>query len=288
MAKKKIASRMPHTICIASGKGGVGKTTATAALAYLFAAKKKKKVLLLDADAQINLTQVAGAKLDGRRDILGAVVTRLAEDEEAIPIENFILPTQYQNIDIIPGNPYIEKDDFLSKVRQSKLEYNMNPWIEVMEAVKGLARYDFILMDTHPSTGMATTYPLQGCDFVLVPLEPSSSSISGFREIYKEILKARRTNPRIRLLGTFFNRVKLATNTAKEYVPSARETIVTSVLRMNKGKGEGVCFKALIRDSDDVQKAMNLRRALTEYLPKSKVAADFKELFEEIGEELAK
>ena len=44
-----------QVICFANNKGGSGKSTTCASLAYAFAARGKK-VLLVDGDMQLNLT----------------------------------------------------------------------------------------------------------------------------------------------------------------------------------------------------------------------------------------
>lgn len=280
------ARQTQHVICVASGKGGVGKTTTTAALAYLFSVIGKKKVLLIDADAQTNLTQLMKANIDGKRDIQGAIITRLVNPD--IPINTFILPTQYKNIDIIPGNPFIEEDGFLSQIRKAKLDNDVNLWIEMMNAIKDIKEYDVIMMDTHPSSGLPTSYPLQACDYVIIPLEPDPSSVSGFKEVYKKIIQARKVmNPNIKLLGYFFNRVKANTGSAKQFIPTARETIPEVISEVNGGADEGKFFDTVIRDSEDVRKAVILHSAVTERFRSNKVGKDFEKLYLEVTEALA-
>lgn len=48
---------MSKVIAVANNKGGVGKTTSVAALAYAWS-EKGYKVLLVDLDSQANLTQI--------------------------------------------------------------------------------------------------------------------------------------------------------------------------------------------------------------------------------------
>jgi len=280
------ARKTQHVIVVASGKGGVGKTTTTAALAYLFSVAGKKKVLLIDADAQINLTQIAQAKPDGKRDIQGAIITRTLN--EKIPIETFIMPTQYKNIDIISGNPLIEKEAFLQKIRDAKLEDDVNLWVEMMNDIKALNEYDVILMDTHPSSGIAASYPMQACDYVIVPLDPNPSSVSGLKEVYKQIIKTRKVmNPNIKFLGCFFNKVKTNTSDAKQYIPTARDTIPNALAKVNNGVREGKVFNTVIRDSADVNKAGISRSAVTERFRNKDVGRDFYKLYMEVTEALA-
>ncbi len=48
---------MAQTICFANNKGGVGKSTTTAAIGHAWA-KMGKKVLFVDLDSQANLTSI--------------------------------------------------------------------------------------------------------------------------------------------------------------------------------------------------------------------------------------
>jgi len=275
----------PHVICIANHKGGVGKTTTAAALAYLFADRSKDKVMLIDADAQTNLTQAMQVSMDGKRDIRNAVLSRASGAE--IPVDSFILPTQYQDIDMVPGSVLIESESFLSHMRKARLEDGINPWEELVHDIKALGLYDIIIMDLHPSVGLDTLLPMQACDRVLVPMEPDERSVAGLSQVYQAICKARRkANPGIRLLGYFFNKVKKNTLSAKEYIPSAMESIPKGIAVLNEGESEGICFKTVIRDSEDARKSVNYHCAVTAKYRGTNIATDFAKLYYEIREVL--
>ena len=273
---------MSSVICVANHKGGVGKTTTTAALSYLFA-KDGKRVLMVDADAQTNLTQTMGLVSDGKRDIQSAVIAKIMN--APVPVETFILPTQYESIDMIPGSLLIEDESFLSRIRDSQLSESVNPWIELMESLEALNRYDVILMDSHPSIGIDTLLPMQSCDYVLVPLEADERSLAGLSQVYQNIVKSRkRANPDLKLLGYFFNKVKANTSSAKDYIPSAREMLPTALANLNGGVMEGICFSTTIRASEDVRKSVNFHCAVTERFHNKKISSDFEKLYEEITE----
>lgn len=278
-----------HVIALANHKGGVGKTTTTTELAYLFA-KDGKHVLLIDADAQINLTQAMKVVADGEIDIFGAILSRCDHAEnpkkDAVPIDTFIVPTQYKNIDMIPGNLSIESDDFNDRIKRVRMRTGFNPWVAVINDIKAMNYYDIILVDTHPSIGTDTLLPLQACEEVIVPLEPSSRAISGLFQVYQNILESRMANPDIHFLGCFFNKVKVNANSAKEYIPSVREQVPQIIADANDGEPEGVVFESLVRDSEDARKASNFCCAVTEKYHNGKLAEDFTNLYHEVLEAL--
>lgn len=280
-----------YVIALANHKGGVGKTTTTTELACLFA-RDGKRVLLLDADAQINLTQMMRVQPDGKIDIQGAIFSRCAyvmnpdPNNPPIPIDTFIVPTQYANVDMIPGSLLVESNNFNNTIQQVRLQQGINPWSLVVDEIKFMNYYDVILMDTHPSIGMDTLLPLQACNEIIVPLEPAASAVSGLLQVYQNILKSRMANPQIHFLGCFFNRVKLNASSTKEYIPSIREQIPEIIKKNNHGQAEGQVFTSMIRDSEDARKSGNFHSAITEKYRNSKIAGDFVNLYHEILEAL--
>ena len=275
---------MGKVICVANHKGGVGKTTTTAALSYLFS-KNGKRVLMIDADAQTNLSQVMGVKSDGKRDIQSAIIAKIMGVD--VPVNAFILPTQYKSVDMIPGSLLIEDESFLSRVRDIMLNESINPWVDLVSSIQSLNNYDIVIMDSHPSIGLDTLLPLQSCDYILVPIEADQSSVAGLSQVYQNILKSRRrANPNIKLLGYFFNKVKKNTNSYRDYIPSARDTIPKALAELNNGVEEGTFFKTTIRDSEDARKSVNYHCAVTERFGKKKISDDFASLYKEITEVL--
>jgi len=129
LTKSKNKSSKSKVIAITSGKGGVGKSTFCANLAYLLSLKNKK-ILVLDADIGLANLQIL---FD-----LRPKYTLNDYIHNSVELKNILLDTQYKNITLVAsksGHNYL-------------LENSSNQFTRIINEIKNLNMYDYIIIDT--------------------------------------------------------------------------------------------------------------------------------------------
>ena len=182
-------------IALTNQKGGVGKTT-TAVNLGVGLAQQGKKVLLIDADAQANLTMALGYNCpDDLPNTLSTVMQDIIDDK-TVDVSQGIIHHK-EGVDLIPSN--IELSGLEVRLinalsRESVLKTYVN---EVKRD------YDFVLIDCMPSLGMITINSLAAADSVVIPTQPHYLSAKGLELLLRTVSKVRRQiNPRLRIDGT--------------------------------------------------------------------------------------
>lgn len=196
-------------------KGGVGKTTSTVNLGSALS-KQGYKVLLIDFDAQCNLTVSVSGNDKGNN--IYSLLTGQVSAKEAVQ------KTIYKNLDLIPGS----LDLAGLNVELIKIE---NREFVLKEALKELNQsYDFILLDCPPSLGIETMNALVWCDSVIIPLQCEYLSIEGLNLIMRTITNIKRKlNPSIKVLGILFTMYSKKIKLNKDVVEDVTEFFPTLV-----------------------------------------------------------
>ncbi|BDA74911.1 cobyrinic acid a,c-diamide synthase [Calothrix sp. PCC 7716] len=153
-------------ITIFNNKGGVGKTTTTINLAAALS-KLGKRVLLIDVDAQANLT--TGLGIDPLEDI---------EDQGKKDITDLLLDPRTKLEDVVIHKQWddVELDIVPSHIRLSDMEAAliMTPDVDRVlskKLRKYNEKYDYVLIDPPPSFGKANTISLMASSAVFIPTQ---------------------------------------------------------------------------------------------------------------------
>lgn len=168
-------------------KGGVGKTTVVAHLAYYIRDRRPEaRTLFIDLDPQANSSKTLGEYATG-------VMT------SALFSEEWTAPEPSDNpIDLIQADPAM-----------ADLERQDTKIIgRFATALQELAsRYDYCLIDTPPTLGLRMTAALVVADFVVAPIELEEYSIDGIVQMLKTIYGVKqKANPKLDFIGMLPNR----------------------------------------------------------------------------------
>lgn len=240
-------------ITIESHKGGVGKTTSTATLGVALAIRGKR-VLLIDLDAQQNLSFTLTQNEDPERSVYDALVK-----DEPLPIVSV-----RENLDLVPASLELARAeiDMATKIAREGILKSL------LEEHAG--NYDYILIDCPPSLGIVTTNALVASDELFIPLTAEALPLKGLTmldDVVNEVRK--RVNPNLKLGGVFFTRF----NNCK---------LNKEVVAMIENRYADKVFKTKIRENIALAEMPLSGESIFEYDPKSNGAADYKALAEEI------
>ncbi len=211
----------PAVVSVASGKGGVGKTTSVANLAVAMA-RQGLNVLAWDLDGQGNLGQAFGVEigsvryssyhlLSGRLDILEPALMRTVYDGVSLVPAHMELFAAEQELSGTVGKEYIVRTLLQQPAAQV---------------------FDVVLMDLPPNLGFHTVNGFAASRWVLIPLQVSGFALSGLRQLAHAIrLAQEHLNPELEMLGllpTFFS---ARTNFSRELVEALHLLPDTRVLQ---------------------------------------------------------
>ena len=156
---------MSYIITIANEKGGVAKTTTTLSLGAALV-ETGKEVLMIDLDAQANLTLALGIEPENIRRSVANVLL------ESAPITSAARETGIPGLDIIPANAEMGLAEQFLPIRQ---HYETLLRRILREATN--LYYQYILLDCPPFLGAVTQNAIMAADSLLMPTQPEYFSI---------------------------------------------------------------------------------------------------------------
>lgn len=242
-----------YTCVIANQKGGVGKTTTVHNLGMILG--KKKRVLLIDLDAQGNLTDACGLSPE---DMDGSVFDAMsgAKNFDASVV------TLGKKVDLLPASRDLAAAElaFASKLGRENL----------LKRVLKSAKYDFVLIDCPPSLGLLTVNALTAADGVLIPVQAEYYALAGLDLIQSTMQGViENLNPGLQTLGillTFFD---------------GRKSLNRDVALGLRERWGDLVFNTLIRDNVALAEAPSSGQSIFDYRGQSYGAQDYAALAKE-------
>lgn len=194
----------------------VGKTTTVFNLG-IGLARQGKKVLVIDADAQGNLTSCMGvSEPDRLEDTLASIMNTLAEDGQVEP--HFGIREHEENVSFLTGNIGLASVE-VALVNVMGREGILKGYISLVAP-----HYDFILLDTMPSLGMITVNALAAADSVLIPCQTQYLPLKGLQELITSIMKVKqKLNPKLGFEGILLTMVDARTTFVKDIMALVHE-----------------------------------------------------------------
>lgn len=183
-----------HTIALANQKGGVGKTTTAASLAVGLS-RQGKKVLLIDADAQGNLTQLLGwEQPDELHFTLATIMGKLITDQPLMPGEGIL--HHKDGMDLMPANIELSAME-VTLVNTMSRETVLRQYLSTVRT-----EYDYAIVDCMPSLGMLTINALTAADSVIIPVQAHYLPAKGLEQLLKTVMRVKRQlNPKLEIGG---------------------------------------------------------------------------------------
>ncbi len=256
---------MVKVIALANQKGGVGKTTTTVNLG-IGLARQGKKVLLIDADAQGNLTDSLGWKEPDKLPVsLATVMAKLITDEPLEQDEGIL--HHNEGIDLMPSNIELSATDVLLVNTMSR-EVVLHNYINRVKH-----NYDYVLIDCMPSLGMMTVNALVAADSVIIPVQAHYLPTKGMSQLLQTINRVKRNiNPNLKIEGVLMTMVDYRTNFAKD---------ISFVLRRDYGDRLHV-YKTEIPLAIKAAETSAEGKSIYAYDSNGKVAKAYEELTKEV------
>ena len=193
--------KMPKVVSMINWKGGVGKTTLTLHLASGLASRHSKRILLIDLDAQCNLSflaigassYVTHAYTNGGptlKNIFDGYFSRLPVKAHDVILQKKVRATAskiYTQVGIILSHQELTLLDMkLAREKRSGRDHREETKFEIekLSVIKSVidsvaSEYDYVLLDCPPNVNLVTQNAFFASDYYVVPAIPDFLSTVG-------------------------------------------------------------------------------------------------------------
>ncbi len=247
---------MAVIMVLTNQKGGVGKTTSSAALAGGLA-KRGFRVLAIDMDPQGNLGFSLG--LGQEESDIYEVLSGAKNIREVI--------CQTEECDVIPSGM------MLSSI-QTQMEGSGTKEVlkEKLEEVED--DYDYIIIDTPPALNLLTVNAYAAASYLLIPMGADILSLVGLSQLRETVEAVReQVNPGLKVLGILLTRFNARTRLSRDVMDMAQQVA---------GQLDTRVFEHTIRTAVAVSEAPAHGESILKYAPSARVSADYDGFISEV------
>lgn len=247
-------------IAIINQKGGVGKTTTTSNLGAALALQGRR-VVVVDMDAQANLTLALGCEPDPAKPSSYSVLTGGAGFGAAL------VPTSIPGLRLLPANIDLsgaELELASAMGREFVLRDALVEWNEAERARTGRDGADYILFDCPPSLGLLAVNSLSAAGEVLITLQTEFLALQGMSKLVEVVgLLKKRLNPELQVTGIL------------PCMYDSRKRLAREVLGEIRTYFKGQVLPVSIRSNVKLAEAPSYGKTIFSYAPDSSGAQDY-------------
>lgn len=259
-----MAETKTKTIAFANNKGGSGKTTTCANVAYSLSTLGRR-VLMIDGDMQMNLSLSFFEEEETLKFAAGEknLYTAMKKEEE---LDGYVVCTPYENLDLVPSSTLmssIEYDLFTKWQRELILSRSLGK-------IKESGAYDYILIDAPPTLGGWVMNILCASDYVVIPVEASPWGLFGVANMFEFLENVKRLAPELVLLGVVITKL------------DARKNYGRQTLEVLHEYQEVTVFDTVIRVDSEIEWAQDNSKPVMVHKKSARSAGEYLELAKEV------
>lgn len=243
-------------ITVSSFKGGTAKTSISLNIGAILAKEYKKKVLLIDFDAQANLTAGLGFDPD-EHDSLAPVL------QGTKSIEDVILKTHINNLFLVPADTWLERIEVSGPLASDRYSH------ERLSKILKTKKYDFVIIDTPPSLCWLTESAFIASHYCLVAATPEFYSVKGLQRLSSFMNQISERHP-LTVAGVALSFWNKRGKNNESFLEVINQTFPGKILSYK------------IRKDSSVSEASILGKPVIESAPSSRATEDYRNLTQEL------
>lgn len=249
------------TIAVSSFKGGTAKTSTVLHIGAGLARFHNKKVLLIDFDAQANLTTGLGFDPDENDSMASVLQGQKTFDE-------VVLHTPFENVHLVPADAWLERVEVTGALAADR--YSHERLAKIVEPLD----YDYVLIDTPPSLCWLTESALIASQYTVVCATPEFYSVKGLERLGQFIDTIAQRHP-LDILAVILSFWNPRGKSNDAFTQVIERTFPDKLIETR------------IRRDIAVSEASVYGKPVFEVMPKSRAAEDYQLMIEELLTRLA-